>query len=402
MSEEQKAHSVFGASSAKRWTNCPGSVALCEQVPKPPDSEYAAEGTAAHMLAEKVLQAPPNAFYYVGREKINGFEVTEEMATHVQEYVDYVRNIRNETGGELLIEQRFHLKHLHPDFFGTCDAVVMQPFGELHVLDFKYGAGVAVEVEDNDQMKFYGLGAMELGDFTSITLHVCQPRAHHEDGGYRTWKTTPEELLEFGKYLKIKALEARKPNAPLQEGDWCRWCAAAAVCPKLYKKAVQTAQSDFAEPKLPVVEKLTHEQISKVLEHRKLIESWFKSVEDYALQSLMAGEKIAGLKLVSRRSSREWINDEIAKEALVGKLGEGAFEKKLLSVAKAEKACGKDFVVGLFQTVDGGLTVAPESDRRKSLPTAQDDFKEVPQTPAPKRKEITISKAKSEVSEEDF
>lgn len=384
--ETQKAHSKLGASSAKRWINCPGSVDLISKCPPLPTSPYAAEGTAAHALCERVLKnnPGPNAFWYIKREhEVEGFpkefKITEEMAEHAQEYVDYVRNHVNELKGELLIEHRFHLKHIHPDFFGTCDAVVLQPFGELHVFDFKYGAGVAVEAEDNEQMQFYALGALELGDFTKVVLHVCQPRAEHKEGRFRKWETTPGALVEFGKFLRAKAIETQKPDAPFNPGDYCRWCAGAAVCPAIAKRAIATAQSDFTrmEPTLPEPKMLTTDQVAKVIQYRKMIEAWFDSVEEYAFNALMRGEKIEGTKLVSGRSSREWIDDQVAEETLCRILGEKAYTRKLLSVAQAEKVAGKDSIVGLFQTISGKPAIAAQSDRRKELTSAKDAFEKI-------------------------
>lgn len=383
---EQKAHSKLGASSAKRWINCPGSVDLISKCPPLPTSPYAAEGTAAHALCERVLKNKPGpaARWYIGREsEVEGFpkefKITEEMADHCQEYVDHVRNVMNELKGELLIEHRFHLKHIHPDFFGTCDAVVMQPFGELHVFDFKYGAGVVVDAEDNEQMQFYALGALELGDFTKVVLHVCQPRTKAKDEPFTKWETTPQALIEFGKFLRAKAIETQKADAPFNPGDYCRWCAGAAVCPAIAKRAIATAQSDFTrtEPTLPEPKMLTHEQVSKVIQYRKMIEAWFDSVEEYAFNALMRGEKIEGTKLVSGRSSREWIDDQVAEETLCRILGERAYQKKLLSVSQAEKVAGKDSIVGLFQVVSGRPTIAPLSDRRKELTSAKDAFEKI-------------------------
>lgn len=52
---EQPKHSRFGGSSASRWMACPGSVVLCDQMPKQETSVWAAEGTLAHALAEHCL-----------------------------------------------------------------------------------------------------------------------------------------------------------------------------------------------------------------------------------------------------------------------------------------------------------------------------------------------------------
>lgn len=391
-----RAHSKLGASSSERWSECPGSVKLIEQFPPAPTSVYAEEGTAAHELAETVLKSDPgpNAFFYVRKKKFNGFEVTPEMAEHVQSYVDYVRNVKNETGGELLLEHKFHLKHLHPDFYGTCDAVVMEDFGTLHVFDFKYGAGIAVEAENNSQLQFYALGALELGDFENVRIHICQPRAFHADGGFRTWDVSPKALRDFGKFLKSKAIETQKENAPLKQGDWCRWCPAAVGCPEMRKRAIETAQTDFAQPPtLPAPQTLTEEQISKIVQYRKPVTAWLEAVEEYALTRVLQGEKIKGVKLVRSQSRRHWIDLEESEKVLRRNLGENAYTRKLLTVPQAEKALGKDSIVGLFQTVGGGPVIAHESDRRKSV--NPNDF-------AAEEFEVFGDKTEFEVTEDDF
>lgn len=365
----QRAHSRLGASSAKRWLNCPGSVKLIETCPTPKESPFAAEGTAAHELAEIVFKDTPNAFYYVGKKKINGFEITQEMASHVQEYVDYVRTIKNELKGELLIEQRFQLNEYNPEFFGTCDAVVIQHFGELHVFDFKYGAGVSVDPDENEQAMFYALGALKLGDFTKVVIHICQPRA----GGFKTWETTPKRLKDFGKYLKLGALETKKENAPLRAGSHCQFCPASGVCPELHKTAIQAAGTDFQAPALPEVQKLNDKQILKIIENEKLIKSFLDSVKDYALLRLQNGETLPGLKLVRGRSSREWENDH----DVANTFGEKIFQKKLMTPAQAEKVLGKKEVAPFVITKEGSIQVALESDKRQALMKASDEFEKL-------------------------
>lgn len=50
-------HSRLGASSCKRWLNCPGSVSLLASLPETNDSSvYAAEGTCAHEICEHYLR----------------------------------------------------------------------------------------------------------------------------------------------------------------------------------------------------------------------------------------------------------------------------------------------------------------------------------------------------------
>lgn len=377
---KEKIHSHLGASSAKRWLNCPGSIRIAAGLPRI-ESAFALEGTAAHELSELVFESQKEKFnttaYTFQGQKIKGVEVTLEMATHVQGYVDYVKNLHEKTKGELKIEHGFKLANLHPDFFGTCDAVIMQHFGELHVIDFKYGAGLAVDVVDNEQLKYYALGALSLGDFSEVHLHIYQPRVTHKEGIARTWKTTPGDLVEFGKVLKAGAIATQNPNAPLVIGDHCRFCPAMATCPKQAENALATAKTDFRTSALPEITELNEADLVKVITQRKSIESWFDKIEEFLLLKLMRGEKVPGLKLVEGRTNREWVSQKEAERFLKSKLADNAYSKKLLSPAQAEKFIDAELFSGLVIKKAGKPTVAPESDKRKSMTDAIDDFSNI-------------------------
>ena len=97
-------HSQLGASKAHRWMTCPASVSLEATFPDE-ESFYAAEGTAAHALAEMCLksQKPPES--YMGVE-VEGFVVDELMAYFVAMYVDFC----NSQEGKGTIEQRWIIR----------------------------------------------------------------------------------------------------------------------------------------------------------------------------------------------------------------------------------------------------------------------------------------------------
>lgn len=374
----ERTHSKLGASKAKQWLSCPGSIKLSEKAPKQLASEYADEGTMAHEFAEHILQKNLTKEKAKAIKTFKGKEVPKEMPDHVFVYVDYIRNLKAEIGdgAEFLMEQKFHLKHIHPDLYGTSDYSIKEEFGRLVVIDFKYGAGVAVDVEENEQLLYYALGAAYGGTYSEVELVIVQPRADHSDGPIRSWKTDMNRLTEFAKILKAGALATQEENATLKDGDHCRWCAAKAICPLLKEKAIQTAQTDFKDPvlNLPSIETLTDEQVVNVVKFQSQIENWFESVKDFALLRLMNGEKIDGLKMVAKRATRKWINEDEARRDLFEKHGERIYEKKFLSPSAAEKVLGKDSILGLCESVSSGPTIAHESDRRKALSSAKDDF----------------------------
>lgn len=373
----ERAHSKLGGSKCEIYWECEASVQMAAKCPPSQTSEAAKYGTAAHELAEIVFKEAPNARYYIGKRQFNGYEVTEEMADDVQDYVDYVRVIKNRLKADLHIEMKIHLKHIHPDMFGSCDAIASQPFGELHVFDFKYGFH-AVDVERNKQVMFYALGAMRLEDYSKIILHICQPRAFHEDGRFRSWETTPEELLEFGKELKRRAAATEKANPAFKAGSWCFWCPAAGACPELKRTAQAAAKADFENVvTMPKVSTLSLEQVGKIIENGDLIRAFLKSAEEYALAKMVAGEKVPGVKLVRGRGKREWASEKEAGKFLEEKLGKAAFKTslpKLLTVAQAEKFIPKADLGSRVRYIEGGYQVAPESDKRAGVADGKTDF----------------------------
>ena len=368
------AHAILGASSAKRWLSCPGSVRMGKNAPDKRTSKHASQGTSAHELAELCLETGKDAKDFKGKKiEADGltFIVDDDMISAVQIYVDHVREIAGKN--KIEVEVRFDLSWLHPNMFGTNDACVSEEFGDLHVFDYKHGAGVPVDVVNNPQLLYYAIGRAydakreEWGDYENVHLHVIQPRCPHEDGPVRTWTVPMSYLKEFADVLKRGAVATEAPDAPLKGGDHCRWCPASGFCPELARKTQEVARSEFGQP-LPEVEKLTPEQISKIVEHESMIKAFLDEVKENALHLRLQGEELPGLKLVRKRSSREWRDEEFVKRSLGQTFPmEKVYNMKLKTVSQMEKSVGKEVVKDLFLKVEGDLTIAKESDRRKAV-----------------------------------
>jgi hypothetical protein len=372
-------HSRLSASAAHRWIPCPGSVYLSEQCPKAERSTYAAEGTAAHTLGEQALAMDMNAGDFIGHE-IDGFEVDTDMAEAVQVYLDFVRAVIAQSDtSDWAVEHRFELLSIHPQLGGTTDFLCYFPDSQtLVIADYKHGKGVVVEPEANPQLMIYALGALnklqEQGKAVKqVRIVVVQPRARHDSGPVREWWISGAKLVEWGQTtLKRAADKAAGHCCERTCGEWCRFCPAMAMCPEHRQRAIEVARADFATMQFPDPETMTPDHIAKVIKFSEMMSEWIQGLKAFAQSRMEAGQPIPGYKLVRKRSVREWENKELTELSLRAMLGEGAYKRKLLSPAQAEKelkALGipKENLENLWVKPDKGLVMAEESDKREAV-----------------------------------
>lgn len=347
-----RVHARFGASSAHRWFACPGSLRLCAQIPEKP-SAYALEGTRAHEMLEALLREQPLP------ENLN----TElEMYAYVRVAYDYISDLRADwPASELLVEHRFDIPCATApgEVFGTNDACIYVPeMRALWVVDYKHGAGVAVDVVGNKQLRFYGLGALSANpkwEVDSVCLAIVQPRAHHPAGPIREEWVSPADLATFGLEIDKAVVRAKQPNAPLIPGGaQCRFCPAAAICPAREKQALTVTGGVFGSisevraPLLPAPADLPPERLAEVLEGAKLLKDWVGEVEGHALGKAKDGASIPGWKLVEAQARRRWEGGEDVVAASLSKITDGRVAPEvfrppaLVGVTEAERLIKDD------------------------------------------------------------
>lgn len=165
------AHAKLSPSSASRWMTCPGSVAMSEGIADK-SSSHADEGTAAHEMAERILLGELGTDL-IGLKAENGVAFTAAMLEGVMVYVDMVRDLVKSTGGTLYVEQKLSIEHLtgEPGAKGTSDCVI-DAGDELIVGDLKFGMGVRVDADDNEQLMIYALAALEKFSKANVAAEV--------------------------------------------------------------------------------------------------------------------------------------------------------------------------------------------------------------------------------------
>ncbi len=375
---QPKVHATLGASSAKRWRNCPGSVRLIAAIGERDSSSDASRaGTAAHALMELCLTKNVSPDIYEGMT-LEGVVVDEEMIGYTTPMVDYCRSLP----GVGHVEVRFDLSAISGGIplYGTCDYMAYDEANKrVEIVDFKSGSGVMVDAIGNDQLAYYALGAvLKLGHpVEEIILTIVQPRGFHDAGPIRSDSMTYVELMEFGAALIADAKATLAPDAPLHAGSWCRWCAAAGACPEQHRVAVELAQIRFnpiasmPEPTPPAL--LSVEERLRVMEIFPMIKTWMRDVERSIGEMLEQGLDIPGWKLVERRAVRRWANERDTEAWLLaqGLGGMDIHEPSVLkSPAQIEKVLGKGgkkLIEDRVTKQSSGLAMVPITDPRPEV-----------------------------------
>ena len=356
--------SIVGGSTAKRVINCPGSVALVAQMPPKPSSVYADTGTLLHNVIADVLDGKATAQDFLGAVHADVTLDQDLIDNKLMPALAALNDIDPDRQMEYETEVVVGFGDLLPGVFGSAD-IVGRIGDTAYIVDWKFGDGVAVDVEENPQLMFYAAAAMRtpaaqwaFEGATKVELVIVQPPY------VKRWETTPRRIQLFEKELMQAVKVAQRPDAPLAQGDWCRWCAAKAICP------IMTGAADRA-----VVSALKGVDVASVSDHLKMadqLEGWIKEVRALAMQTLEAGLPVPGYKLVPKRAMRQWIDEEKAFVEMcdMGVNEEELTEITILSPAKAEKVLKKyklalpdDHVV----SVSSGNTLAPEDDPRPAV-----------------------------------
>lgn len=361
MLETKPLHSPLGASSAERWMNCPGSVALLKRlkiVETSDEPEYRALGTAAHEMLAICLAKGTDAWELIG-EKFNNCVADKIMADAVQVAINTIRPSFKFSGVKIYIEHA--ISHpAHPLFYGRLDeASVYGTTAELN--DYKHGEGLYVDVVGNPQLMYYAYGFLhQFPEIKTVILRIIQPRLHGHPP-VRVWITTAAHIREWAETVLIPAMDvAELEGGDLDAGDWCRFCPAKLVCPlmnQLFGAAANTNPKDII--------KLTNASLGRSYNYIQAVKFYIKALEEEIYNRLNRGGKIPGTKLVPKKANRVFKPD--AKDEAIKRFGDEAFTKpELKSPAEIDKigATGKQFTMEFAFTPQTGLTVAPEDDNR--------------------------------------
>jgi len=110
--------------------------------------------------------------------------------------------------------------------------------------------------------------------------------------------------------------------------------------------------------------------LGRYLKNADLLEEWIKDLRGLALQLLENDAPVPGYKLVAKRGTRQWVDED---KAATWMEAEGVYpfkEPELFSPAQAEKELKKRKLAlppELVVTVSSGTTLASEDDPRPAV-----------------------------------
>ena len=347
---------IVGGSTAKRVISCPGSVKLVQKMPPQLPSVHADRGTMLHDVISRILLDQGVVIgQFKHKDQLLTQELYDEKITPALDALDEI-----DPYGDLVyeVETRVGFGDLLPGVFGSTD-LVGRIGQRAVVLDWKFGDGVVVDAVENAQLMFYAAAAMRTDELKwafdgadEIECVIVQPPS------VKRWVTNVARIKQFEHELVSAVKTALQDDAPLAQGEHCRWCAAKPICPQM------TGAVDRAIKQQVI--NMDVDTLTKYLHTADLLEDWIKDLRALAFGLLEKGATVPGYKLVQKQARRQWVDEANAAKVL----GEDFVESVLLSPAQAEKLLKKRKLTlpdDLVVSVSSGTTLAPVDDPRPAV-----------------------------------
>lgn len=452
-------HTLYSPSSAHRNLYCYASLIADQSYPEE-SSEEADEGTNAHELSSIVLKD-----YVSSGKKLNQILseygnfiknkeifllnegkkiiIEQSMLIGITPYLHVVESIFN-TSCIVLIEQSVELDSVYgisegiifkkiPDLDlsflkgqkGTSDLIIYDTSSRiLHVLDLKYGMGVEVNVEGNEQILLYAAGALEslaryinYWEINQIKLYISQPRINKDPS---IWSLTVVGFMgqlrrirerfyysaEFYKNNQTMTFQylcrtVNSDSSIFNPGEHiCRWCKGKGDCAamtRFIESMLNDCFDDLTEDgvstegviktlrKTGMNDREMKRLLSTKFDAIPLISQWCNSVHKLLFDHLRNGDKGYGKKLVAgRRGKRFWLKDSHEKivkllRSMKFKAAE-IYKKEIISPAACEIMVGKVRWGVLSQYADYSQNkpiIVDEDDPREELKNIMDEFEDI-------------------------
>lgn len=349
-------HLKYGGSTATRTLNCPAWIELSAALPKIDRSSAAADrGTMLHGVMERIYRDGVTLDAAIAEAQLDDNDADAVLDAHAatEQYLDDIGAV------ELICEEMVTLAE---NIGGSADMIAAGP-GITAIIDYKFGY---VPVTDVDQFKLYAIcgrntpAVADMFEGQEIESVIIQPAVSDKATVHQH---SPEELADFQNRFLLAVERAEHGGCEPCPGDWCKYCPAAATCPA---KRAQVAGFLAYDPKV-------QQQLADAMNLVEQMKEQIKAIEAEVFYNLEGGLPVPGWKLVEKRSTRKWIDEEKVWHWLRHNrhaTREQYVVEKLKSPAQVEKALGKAVDIRPYVTsASSGNTIAAESDKRPAVQT---------------------------------
>jgi len=294
-------HARYSPSQISRIIRCPGSVYFNEhlinqkKVPVDSDTSYSLEGTFMHTQIQKMIDNKPLDV------------MTLEQKSTVKDCHDWFESlIQIHDWTWFQTEQRVSLKNYGiKDGGGTADIIAGHKKTALHILDWKFGKGVPVYVEMNEQLMDYLAGAaedIETLKSRELWIHLAQPRLNY----FKSYKCSFKEV-----YALVMLIKNAQKSFEIVPGDkQCFWCRAKSFCAEYASLASDNAVQIFKTHDLMEKNLSPFTEIVKIADMEPFFKKVFKAVKDELKVLSLEELKVLKLKRVAGRSNRTFGDSE--------------------------------------------------------------------------------------------
>lgn len=400
-------HAKYSMSNAHRILACPGQVRLAASLPdnETPESR---EGTFVHALLEHCIKNDLSANTMVGLPLL-GRQVQQHHADSVMHVLDYIALLRAEYPDLLVLSEArvTYPQKIVPeeDAGGTLDVLAAsEAANRVWIIDFKNGAGVKVDADQNKQLMGYARCIQWINKErpTAFDCVIIQPNLWNYVEP-RVFVATWLDLFEFDADFQKAIAAAERPDAPRVPGPHCRMCKAAAVCSERESTALQAMQAPVAGFTPPDPKTIDLVRLGAIVAEADNVRQWLSDCKKLAETIALGGVHVPGNKLVQAKPRRAYARDKTPDQmadALLASAGgrltiDDVMPRKLVPLTKAEallvaayregappelkRQASEDAHTALaFLTVrdtTGALSLVPERDPRPAyVNNALDDF----------------------------
>ena len=329
------AHAKYSGSKIPRLIRCPGSEDFVQyliqkgEIQAEETSTYADEGTMLHEAQELMVLGKP---------------ITQELDGEQYDCLDFNMNFLNQLIKTHKIDNVMTERLVTLDEYGiegsggTTDIEAFSRANDsLHILDWKFGQGVAVFVEKNEQLMTYLLGAARnpelLKKYNELWIHVSQPRF-----GYTgSYQCSIDELMGL-KNAIVNAIASHDICAGEKQ---CLWCRGKVRCNEYNMLNQDRAATVFEIAKMMGNNECSFKKMTELLQYEAFFKKTFKAIKD-EFKMLNPGQlREQNMKRVAGKSNRSYVSEEQTVE-FICKTYEDVVDMyedpKLKSPAQMEKA----------------------------------------------------------------